>query len=247
LECEHRPLKVGEKPKRKGETTIYEATGGLNPQFIELWQSPIQRQVTIKHDGTSMKIAKDDSERLRIYKRYDVRKKTPPLGSLPGGYNDDGSIEFVWIDITDSTDPSDKYMTSAFRKTPTGQISGIYGITLTGNTPQYIIWSNDTITPGTYELIGSKIQNGRYLLPTETSEVQVCEKGQLENKVVERHYFIRHGSFIIDEIFSQEVKELSLVGFREFILKYKLEGIVIHFENNKLFKVNRGHIGVGLG
>jgi len=89
LECAHRPLKPGEQPKRRGQQTVFEATGALNPTARALWDDAdalrnfILRRITIKHDGQCSKLLRDGDE-LRVFRRLDVRRgNTPPLGSMP--------------------------------------------------------------------------------------------------------------------------------------------------------------------
>ncbi len=63
---------------------------------------------------------------------------------------------------------------------------------------------------------------------------------------VEKHYFVRHGLFAINQIFEDAAGEFTLENLRNFIVSRKIEGLVIHFPGKCMFKVNRGHIGVEL-
>ena len=101
----------------------------------------------------------------------------------------------------------------------------------------------DSLESGTYELVGPKVQNNRYNLPQETVLRNIVQRGKVNLIPVEKHYFIRHGIFEVNDIFNDQVSELSLDNFRRFILDNSLEGLVFHFSNNNLFKINRGHIG----
>ena len=54
LECSHRPLKAGESPKRRGQTTVYKASGRINAEIRnnEAAMENLRRaRVTVKHDG----------------------------------------------------------------------------------------------------------------------------------------------------------------------------------------------------
>jgi hypothetical protein len=69
LECAHRPLRPGEVPKRKGQTTVYEATGNLSEEGNKFWDQtgegkPLTVRATIKHDGQCSMIIIDRSTNL---------------------------------------------------------------------------------------------------------------------------------------------------------------------------------------
>jgi len=190
------------------------------------------------------KILRDQNGALYVFRRYDVRKgNKPPAGSVPAGTNEEGQVEFYWIEVTDSDDPMDQYYQSALKKEG-GKLVAVYLICPTpeGFTSREV--PSSEIEPGTYELIGPKIQGNRYQLPTETTDVVLSQKGKIITRPVPRHYFIRHGAFSVDTGFFPEI---NLAGLTKFIVENELEGLVVHFENGKSFKVNRGHIGVELG
>ena len=92
--CEHRPLKQGETPKRRGQDTVFEATGAIDPQFLANWDNHVVRRfVTIKHDGMCSKLVRTEN-RLQMFRRYDVRKgQTPPPKSVPAGTNHEGTLD----------------------------------------------------------------------------------------------------------------------------------------------------------
>lgn len=60
--CQHRPLLPGEKPKRAGQDTVFEATGEVHSELLALLQSSNSEQhhvhVTVKHDGMCSKIVR---------------------------------------------------------------------------------------------------------------------------------------------------------------------------------------------
>lgn len=68
--------------------------------------------------------------------------------------------------------------------------------------------------------------------------------GEMRQLEIEKHHFIRHGSFEINTIFYKNVTEFTLDNLRHFIVSRSLEGLVFHFPGVGMFKVNRGHIGV---
>eukprot|EP01124_Arcella_intermedia_P012402 TRINITY_DN18750_c0_g1_i1.p1 TRINITY_DN18750_c0_g1~~TRINITY_DN18750_c0_g1_i1.p1 ORF type:complete len:282 (+),score=44.65 TRINITY_DN18750_c0_g1_i1:252-1097(+) len=252
LACEHRPLKAGETPKRPGQTTLYEATGSLDPEFEGHWgNKEMERYVTVKHDGMCSFIEVREGT-MRIYKRYDVRKgnKAPP-GALPSAKNLKGEVEFYWIDVTDSTDAGDQYFQAAVVRTfdrPAKQITALHLIVPQpgGHSLQEV--PVEKIQSGTYELVGPKVQSNRYSLPTDLhTSVKVSKKGNLSVVPVPRHYFVQHGAFRINEIFYEQVGEkITVEAVKKFIISHGLEGVVVHFSNKKSWKVNRGHIGEDL-
>ena len=109
LTCAHRPLRVGEAPKRRGQNTVFEATGELHPGFEAALRDPDCTIVpTVKVDGTCACIIGG-----RLYKRRDVRGgKRPPPGAVPGGRNCGGDLDLCWL-VTEQSDPGDKYFLAA--------------------------------------------------------------------------------------------------------------------------------------
>lgn len=77
LECAHRPLREGEVPKRRGQSTVYEATGNINLSVgcssLHLYHLLDTASVTIKHDGTCCYI----TEGGQYCKRLDIRPPKP--------------------------------------------------------------------------------------------------------------------------------------------------------------------------
>eukprot|EP01125_Pyxidicula_operculata_P018132 TRINITY_DN6422_c0_g1_i1.p1 TRINITY_DN6422_c0_g1~~TRINITY_DN6422_c0_g1_i1.p1 ORF type:complete len:274 (+),score=39.08 TRINITY_DN6422_c0_g1_i1:39-860(+) len=246
LICEHRKLRDNEKPKRKGQTTVYEATGGINSNFLEMWRDPnLNKVVTVKHDGMCSKFEKS-GDKVILYRRYDVRKgNVPPSGSTPAGTNDDGEVEFYWIDVTNSRDPGDQYFLSALTKKEEKQFVSL--IVPSNSSPGWEIVDHplEDIMPGTYELIGPKVQNNRYNLPTnvETSVV-LDKKGKDPSReyLIPKHYYVRHGAFVIDDEVFNPIG-IDYPSLKDFILNNNFEGLVFHFSNTRMFKINRGHIG----
>jgi len=249
LVCEHRPLRPGETPKRKGQNTVFEATGNLSEQFLKLWEDPaIVKKVTIKHDGMCSKIAVVDAT-VHIYRRLDVRKgNAPPPGAVPSDKNDAGEIEFYWIEVTESTDYADFYYLSAFKKKD-NKVDSVSVVQIQDGKFEFVEIEASKLTTGTYELIGPKIQLNRYNIPLVNVTIQAVKKGNLKPVDVPKHYFIKHGvAQIENSIIPKAIINPDPVGvLREFIVSNSIEGLVIHFMGVCMFKVNRGHIGVELG
>ena len=61
-----RPLREGEVPKRSGQTWIFEASGGLNPELDSSQLS--SAKVTVKHDGSCCLV----TEKGTLCKRRDI-------------------------------------------------------------------------------------------------------------------------------------------------------------------------------
>jgi len=105
----------------------------------------------------------------------------------------------------------------------------------------------DEIESGTYELIGPKIQNNHYGLPSEPKvPVNLVRKGELRTALVEPHVFVRHGAFPVS---LPPTFDLTLDNLRDFIVTNEIEGLVFYFTwpgGGVHFKVNRGHIGIEL-
>jgi len=249
--CDHRPLKPGESPKRKGQTTMYEATGEVNPLFINKLNT-LSFTPTIKIDGSCSKI--DVTQTLlegitmfsaNIYKRYDTRDGNLPKGGVgvPGGMNENGRVDFYWIDVTRSEHPDDQYYRSTLVRNNEGVITAINLVVPSDDGKEAILTAVplEEIESGSYELIGNKVQGNPYKIPDEMTTVEVRKKGTLGNYEVPKHYFVRHGAFVIKD-FDFTVENITLESIKEYILGHDYEGIVFHFSDGSLMKVNRGHI-----
>jgi len=253
--CEHRPLRDGEKPKRRGQTTMFEGTGEINAKFIEKITDPLlSYKVTIKHDGSCSKITirkelmEDGNEKVicQIFKRYDTREgNLPKEGGVPGGYNESGGVDFYWIDVTQSVNPDDQWYQSTLVRDVDGNIFAINMIVVNEESGYEIkAVPVEEIETGTYEILGPKIQANFYGLPLDSvTTISVLKKGVLYKVEVPLHYFIRHGSFEVKDV-NFTVENITLDSIREYILSHIYEGLVFHFSDGTLMKVNRGHIGV---
>jgi len=257
LICEHRQLKQGETAKRRGQTTVYEATGQVDPVFLDNLGDYI---ASVKLDGTSCKITVDPVTNIaRFYKRRDIRDGNIPNGAIPGSsLNEKGQPDIAWIDITDSTDPDDKYHLAAIhRELDTNGVTTLKYWTIdTSNTPVLKVMTN-----GTFELVGPAIQNNPYgLLKDSLVPVRLnskSKKGEFSIHQLPRHYLFEHGCFPVKDFdfnmfLSSDPVSLSqqdpVQRARDFIVNNRIEGIVFHpqHEDFPMFKINRGHIGVDI-
>jgi hypothetical protein len=242
LTCAHRPLRVGEAPKRRGQNTVFEATGELHPGFEAALRDPDCTIVpTVKVDGTCACIIGG-----RLYKRRDVRGgKRPPPGAVPGGRNCGGDLDLCWL-VTEQSDPGDKYFLAAG--------AGAEG--------QFWCFSREgdrvvaKLDDGSYELIGKatsahffrlddriccdagpNVQGNPYQIPVEKNESKVT-----------RHFLLRHGQFSMPDTFdiNQLLTKGGLDYVRDAIVAQSIEGIVFHLEGGQheqtMFKINRGHL-----
>lgn len=103
-----------------------------------------------------------------------------------------------------------------------------------------------SLESGTYELIGPKIQSNRYRIKeSDNVTIKAVRKGKLKEIEVPKHYFIKHGCVPLDEtVFCQAFASATPIQtFFDFIIGNQLEGLVVHFSNEVIFKINRGHIG----
>jgi len=201
------------------------------------------KAVTIKHDGMCSKLVRDNAG-VTMFRRYDVRKgQTPPPNSVPAGVASSGAVEFFWVDITDSNDPSDQYYNAAVKKDK----DKIFQVSMVVPTPRgfQAVWTPvSAIATGTFELVGPKIQSNRYQFSSdEKVQVNVVHKNEVKQALAPRHYFIQHGAFDITNVFTTKVSKVDKESLTEFILQNSIEGLVVHFSNSLSFKCNRGHIG----
>ncbi|MHB1952914.1 MAG: RNA ligase 1 family protein [Sulfobacillus sp.] len=222
LVCAMRPLRPDEVPKHRGQSTVYESTGEWSPAFLEKASSGVPYRATVKIDGTCARIGEDGN----YYRRLDLHKgKAPPENALCDSENPD----VCWLAVTN--DPADKWHASA--RNPDGSWNvvlpkgcGGQDFVPLGETSGAVYGEVKHLPPGTYELVGPKIQSNRYRLP----EVP---------KPVPRHFLVRHGAFVLPE---ELAKDRDFEHLREFVVGCALEGIVYHFADGSLFKINRGHL-----
>lgn len=250
LVCHNRPLREGEKPKRKGDTTIYESTGELNPDFLECIEKMGIPHVSVKHDGTSSMILRDShSGKLKLYKRLDIRKgKQAPTDSLRPFIPDNKEPEICWIDITKSTSPADNQFLSGVSRDAELEISGVWVVVPALPCPQRsneiiqkLVDSKDFVPSGTYELVGPKVSD-HYIDITGTHQIMLGKKNREPKPTdVPVHVFVKHGSFELE--WNQDTFT-CYENMKDFIVSNKYEGLVFRFSDGTLFKVNRGHIGV---
>ena len=190
LECAHRPLKDGEQPKRRGQSTVFEATGRLNPDICgadgALNKSIRSARVTIKHDGTCCYVTADGE----YCKRLDIRRPATPkkahkgkskpqkpqqlppnaivlaeASSSIGGAG--GNPDVCWIPVASSGNES-KWHASAI----TGAKDALtaYTLRITGGGggsggDGFQIVEEELECGVSYELLGPKVQGNPYCLP----------------------------------------------------------------------------------
>jgi hypothetical protein len=246
LECGHRPLHEGETPKRPGQTTVYEATGLLDPAFRELLEKGLL-EPSWKIDGTCCLI-KDGV----YYRRYDSKNQAVdlPEGSIPGESDSDGVTRIWWIPVVGSTKKDDERHLSAL--SPDQKAFWTIAFNPDGSmTP--VLKPFDATESATYELIGPKfvakyrdLPAGEVTLRLEMSGKK--NRGKLEDLVVPRHYLVRHGDYVVRDFPFQELLTTpDPIGFfRDFVVSHHVEGLVFRHKTDKkiYFKVNRGHISV---
>lgn len=230
LNCQFRTLAPGETPKHPGQTTVYEAANGLNPQFEADLKAGLL-QASWKIDGTCCMVSGD-----QLYRRLDIRKGAAiPDGAIMGEM-EDGVAKICWLLVNGSTDPGDQWHLSA--------LSDGKFWTLDDGIPT--LETFDPTEKATYELIGPKIGPNPYGLEEVMVNVNVNVKGVVRTKSIQRHYLVRHG----DDTFDFPTESLlqaddKVAWFKDFVLEHNVEGIVFrHVNDSVYYKVNRGHIGV---
>eukprot|EP01130_Rhizamoeba_saxonica_P013548 TRINITY_DN5791_c0_g1_i2.p1 TRINITY_DN5791_c0_g1~~TRINITY_DN5791_c0_g1_i2.p1 ORF type:complete len:261 (-),score=69.13 TRINITY_DN5791_c0_g1_i2:70-852(-) len=214
----------------------------------KLEDSSISMVATIKHDGTCSYIQINDDGLLQIYKRYDIRPgkgRTIPEDAIMGAINENGVADICWINITKSLSPGDAHFLGAYKRDEDLNITELSMVNMISPDEFSLEWVPiSDIKPGTYELIGPKVQGNIYKLPTEDIiEHTLMKKKKMRLSEIPRHYFVEHGIFpVTDTEFTIETFELETV--RDYIVERRIEGLVFHCSDGSLFKVNRGHIGV---
>lgn len=241
--CVKRPLIEGEKPKHAGESSIYEATNEIDPAFLTALKAGGDNiSVSWKLDGTCCLITPaGNPHKLQYWRRRDIRKGSKaPEGSIMGDIASDGTCNVAWIPLLNSKDPDDACHLSALNDTKTG----FWTIDSNGHPSEVLFDSlNQEVT---YELLGPKIQNNPYDLPSVQVKVEL-KKGIKE---MPRHYLVSHGAFPVKNFPFEEFANTDdkLTWIREFVITNRVEGLVFRTKDGDktsktYFKVNRGHIG----
>jgi hypothetical protein len=154
------------------------------------WVLEGEGTATVKWDGTACKI-----EDGKLYKRYDARQgRTPPAGFQPcQDAPDFATGEWPgWVPVTDL--PEDRWHREAFLG------------------PGIVNWE-----PGTYELIGPKVQGNPYGLTL--------------------HLLTRHGARKAD------LRGRSFMAIGEHLEEVFHEGIVFHHPDGRMAKIRRKDFG----
>lgn len=172
----------------------YEGTHLVYNEIVEgaEWVTAGEGVATEKIDGTSC-LVQDG----KLYKRYDAKKgKTPPSDFEPAQPEPDSVTGHWpgWVPVKED-DPQDKWHWEAWRDT-------IF------------------ITPGTYELIGPKVQGNKYGLTS--------------------HIFRRHGDVTLEEDTPRDFE-----GLKAYFEQHpEYEGIVWHQGDGRMVKIKRRDFGL---
>jgi len=152
---------------------------------------------TVKWDGTSCMV--DESQ--NYWKRYQLKKgKDAPKGFVQAGPEDPVTgNKHGWVPVSNGPENNgsisqDLWHWEAFNRTST--------------------WR-----PGTYELVGPKVQGNPYGLKD--------------------HVLLGHGQHIIHMEF-----KLTFDGIREFLETAGIEGIVWHHKDGRMVKIKSGDFGI---
>lgn len=171
----------------------YEGTRLVYNEIVEgaEWVVNGEGKATEKIDGTAC-LVKDD----KLYKRYDAKKgKTPPQNFEPAQPEPDLVTGHWpgWVPVSED-DPQDKWHREA--------------------------WSDIVfINPGTYELIGPKIQGNKYGLTS--------------------HIFREHGDVVLESV------PRSFDDIKDYFEQHpQYEGIVWHHLDGRLVKIKRRDFGL---
>ena len=252
LICKHRPLKEGEKPKRRGDTTVFEATGGISPDFLDCLANFGKPHVSVKHDGASSMLMRNSEGQLRLYKRRDIRNnKSMPEDAMRPLIPESEEPEICWLDITNSVSPCSSQFLAGVTRDEQLNITGIWVVEPCKDCElvdrndncdkfvQRLIAEQDFQPTGTYELVGPKVSD-HYEVAGE-HEIMISKKNkEAKPTTMPIHVYVEHGAFEVG--WSDDFLELDKLT--DFIVDNNYEGLVFRFSNDKLFKVNRGHIGV---
>lgn len=252
FKTQFRSLKCGEVPKRRGQTTIYEATSEFRETFPQTLEEISKLHVSVKIDGTCTRhIVCTETGRVQFFKRYDLHNKKKnrkmPNNAVSGFVSaNQRAPNICWLNITESTKSEDKFHLSAIDD------NGFWTINSNGH-PEMVPF--EKAIDATYELIGPKIQSNLYNIKSVETSVKIMKKGKLVDARVPRHYYVLHGVFSIKNFpFNKFFHTKDRVDWiRQYIVENQIEGLVFRLDSQKngqpqsFWKVNRGHIGVCYG
>lgn len=163
------------------------------------WVQDGQGVATAKWDGTSCLISMSPNE-IRISKRYDAKNgKQPPPDFTPSQEPDPVTGHWPgWVPCR-RDNPQDRWFFEAF--------------------DTFHSYNNDLMYPGTYELVGPKVQSNPYKLSL--------------------HELWRHGTEIIEDA------PRTFDALRDFFAsRPTLEGIVWHHPDGRMVKIKRKDFGL---
>lgn len=156
------------------------------------WVLAGEGTATVKYDGTCCRVTINNSE-IILWKRYDAKKgKAPPIGFEAAQAPDPVTGHWPgWVKCN-RNNPADRWFFDGF-----DTMHGLY--------------------PGTYELIGPKVQGNPYRM--------------------DHHELILHGSVLAPNC------PRDFDGIREYLNSNVFEGIVFHHDDGRMCKVKRRDFG----
>lgn len=156
------------------------------------WVLAGEGRATRKYDGTCC-LVRDG----QLFKRHEVKKgKTPPPGFEPATEIDpETGKQQGWVAVSD-TDPSDRWHREAFERS--------------------MSWE-----PGTYELVGPKVQGNPEGFP--------------------EHVLVPHGVEVLTMV------PLSFEGIAGYLFGADIEGIVWHHNDGRMVKIKAKDFGIKRG
>ena len=230
-----RPLREGEVPKRSGQTWIFEASGGLNPELDPSQLS--SAKVTVKHDGSCCLV----TEKGTLCKRRDIRGgKQPPDGALrPDETPAQKGDSICWLPVPASGPvvSDDVFHRSA--------LSIRDGVTVAHSLDSAGEPVEVPLSAGcSYELVGPSMQGNPHALLEQPVTVEVVNaKGKVSNRKAARHYLLQHGMAEVSDWSMEAFVDAPLEYSAQYITTHELEGVVFYCDNGDVWKINRGHIG----
>jgi hypothetical protein len=164
------------------------------------WVINGEGMATEKFDGTCCLIHEDG----RLYRRYDAKEgKSPPRGFIAAQDPDPVTGHWPgWIGVK-ADDPADAWHMEAMAREPFPLI------------------------PGTYELVGPKIQKNPYNFNS--------------------HRLIKHGSHFLPNLSRELPKNPRTYTFesvKELLTTYNIEGIVWHHPDGRMVKIKAKDFGI---
>lgn len=245
--CKHQEGTETEKAGRSGAK--YLATPHLNDELVTLLAAGLCFKVTAKVDGTSVIVRNDELYKRRDRKpKWDKKQKKKVMKPMPSS----------WV------------LTGVQTET-----HGVGYMPLeSGDTWFFDVFERDSETPDAVDEIGFPLVNGERstrvrVLEVKDSKLQyrfadlselsgksfelLGPKIQCNSHGLEYHALMEHGEIICKTYpdISSNTGESLLEEIREWHrmdpLGQAIEGVVLHFENGKMFKLHRHHLDMPWG